>query len=158
MIDHRLFAAAPTFLGAGWTPNPGEEPAVGRWISLIAASGILVGAIPAAYFVSRSSAAHKEQSPVIVTSASADPVEGCTTTVMGLLARMFQAVQNGYSSGLNLDEVAVQYGTESPVFHAFSYLQADLIGRVVTHRADGQLTAIQPQVRQECRDWMGSTS
>lgn len=118
---------------------------------------ILLGAIPTALLVSSRSSHIHEQSPVAITSpAQMDPQERCVVAVMGLLARSIQAVQDGYSSGLNLDEVAAQYGAESATFRAFAYTQSDLIGRMYSSGADGQLAAIQPLARQECQQWQAS--
>lgn len=155
--DHHPSSAAPGFLGVAWTLDPERQPAVGRRISLILSALVLIGAIPVAYLVSRSSANPKERhAPAVVLST--DPVQRCTANVMGLLARTVQAVQQGYTSGLDPDEVAVQYGAQSPEFRAFVHAQPTLISRIITRGSDGRLPAMQPDVRQECRDWSSPTS
>jgi hypothetical protein len=128
-----------------------------RLIPFFVVAVILLGAIPAVLLVSSRSSHTHGQSPVAITSpAQMDPQERCVVAVMSLLGQTLQAVQNGYSSGLSPDEVAVRYGTDSDVFHVFSYAQATLIGNVYSQGADGQLTAIQPLVRQECQQWSTS--
>jgi hypothetical protein len=97
-----------------------------------------------------------QDSPAAGSSASTSPMsaqERCAVEVMGLLDQSLQGVQQGYAGGLNADQVASQYGTESDVFKAFTYSQSEMIGDVMAHGAGGALTRIRSRVCQQCAEW-----
>jgi hypothetical protein len=123
-----------------------------RRLIIVLGSLVLAGAVAVSIGMARNSPAFPPAaSPVAASSApSLSPQEQCTVQVMGLLNRSLLAVQEGYTGGLNIDQVAAQYGTDSATFKVFAATQTTLIGRTISRGASGQLTAIQDEVRQRC--------
>lgn len=133
------------FLGAG-----DHEPRRVGHLPLILSGAVLLAAIAISLIVPG------DDEDRVRTTVSPTPMtaqERCVVAVMDLLSQTLQALQQGDTSGLNLDQVATEYGTESPTFKAFAYTQSDLISRVIAHGAAGQLTAIQPEAQQQCGAW-----
>ena len=136
------------------TAQPGwRRVTSSRWAFAVGVSAMVIG-VGVLFIVSSSgnpsggtADSHTESSTPL------DPVEQCVVNVMGLMNQSLQAVQNGYQNGIDPNDVAVQYGTESPTFRAFSQAQPTLIDDVYTHGASGELTRIQLTVRMQCGQW-----
>jgi hypothetical protein len=118
-------------------------------LGLVTAAAIAVGV-----GMTRHSQAFPPNEPVIapVETVTIDVTEQCVVAVMGLLARAEQAVQQGSTQGLDMDQLAARWGTQSAVFQTFAATQAVLIGDVVQHGPDGALTRIQPEVQARCAE------
>lgn len=117
------------------------RPALIVGVAALIVSAVLILAV---------SGGHDDGSSAAESPGPRTPQEACVVTVMDLMAQSRQAVQQGYQNGLDLNDLAVRYGTESAVWRAFAHSQALLVLDVYSHGADGPLTRIQPTVRQQC--------
>jgi hypothetical protein len=69
-----------------------------------------------------------------------------------LLIADLKAIVQGYS-GIDISQVAAQYGVQSPVFETYSQLQAQLTENAFQYGASNALAPVYPQVRPMCQQY-----
>lgn len=97
--------------------------------------------------VSASQASQAAGSPAILS-----PLDRCVAEVDQLLVEDLNAIEQGYD-GIDLDQVAAQYGVQSPVFEAYSQLQAQLAMDAFQYGAASALAPVERQVRPMCQQY-----
>jgi hypothetical protein len=82
--------------------------------------------------------------------AALSPLDQCVAAVDQLLVQDLAALQDGYN-GTNLDQIATQYGIQSPIFMAYSQLQAQLAMDAYQYGASNALAPVERQTRSMCQ-------
>lgn len=75
--------------------------------------------------------------------------ERCVITVSDKLAQVPDALAQGYS-GVDANDLMVQYGATSPEFTTFEQAQGQMIGDIEMYGASGSLQRVMPTVRESC--------
>ena len=80
------------------------------------------------------------------------PLDQCVADVDQLLVQDLNAIENGYS-GIDTNQVMVQYGMQSPVFDAYIQLQGQLINQVDQYGAANALAPVERQTPATCQGY-----
>jgi hypothetical protein len=140
-------------------PEEQPQPAWRRvtsstWMFAVGVSVVALGVGVALIFAGSGDSGGTAGDRPTESSTPLDPVEQCVVTVSDLLRQSVQAMDNGYQRGIDLNDVARQYGTNSRIWYAFAQSQSRLQLDVYSNGEGGALTRIQPFVRDECENWV----
>lgn len=119
-------------------------------------AGIAVGAVVIAAALAgcgvsgSSSAAGQDASASAAVALSKTPLGRCVGAVTRLLLQTQVAVDEGYSDGINLQQVMEQYGVDSAVWRSFYSLDAQELRYFIEHGTSGAPPQM-GQVGQECK-------
>jgi hypothetical protein len=86
-------------------------------------------------------------------SPSAAPTsrgDQCMATVMDLLSRTLQGMQQGNPNPVTPDSVALQYGSSSQIFYVYIRGRERLTATAYTDGMAGALDRVRPAVTTEC--------
>ena len=84
-------------------------------------------------------------------AAPPTPVENCRVEAMNILYQVPDAMREGFSEGINLDSLQVDYGLESVTYMTAETGQMTLINAIQTQgNPEDQLKRIAPAIKRAC--------